>query len=94
MGELSYACHVYFSTNVIVSLFSFVFAVVLAFNTIDNQVLVFRRDGNLACEYLYCIHTNEYQGFSIDENFLSNEDIFFVFHVWRYQGCFAYFILS
>ena len=36
----------------------------------------------------------KYQGFSSDENFLFNEDIFFVFHVWRYQGCFAYFILS
>ena len=54
---------VYFSTNVIFSLFSFAFAVVLAFNTIDNQVLLFRRDGNLACEYLYYIHTNEVPGF-------------------------------
>jgi len=55
--------HVYFSRNVIVSLFSFVFAVVLAFNTIDNQVLVFRRDGNSTYKYVYYIHTNEIPGF-------------------------------
>ena len=36
----------------------------------------------------------KYQDFSSDENFVSSEDIIFIFHMWRYYSCHGYFSLS